>query len=70
MDATSSSLVSLHPDALSWRVRIFALTQMVFPFLEVSGPFWTPWEFLAMVVPCGRSLLGLMCLGKWLSGEA
>lgn len=51
-------------------MRIFALTQMVFPFLELSSPFWTPWEFLAMAVPCGRALLGLMCLGKWVSGEA
>lgn len=51
-------------------MRIFALTQMVFPFLELSSPFWDTWEFLAMAVPCGRALLGLMCLGKWISGEA
>lgn len=39
------------------------------PSLNHSSHFWTPWEFLAIVLPCGKALLGLMCLGKPLTGE-
>lgn len=40
-----------------------------FPVLKLSSTFWTPWEFLAITLPCGKALLGLIYPGKPLMGR-
>lgn len=32
--------------------------------LKIASAFQTPWEFLVIVLPCGKVLLRVMCLGK------
>lgn len=44
-------------------------TNGFFPSLKLSSPFCTPWEFLAIALPCDKALLRLMCLGKPLVGR-